>query len=99
MGLITEAGDLIGVGFWSDVTCGGGIEAIASAIQYGVERFRVDHIALGSGWDGSVTPPTDTSQLPHLTQALIDAGLTQTEVRAAIGGNMARFLAQHLPPS
>jgi len=98
MALITEAGDLIGVGFWADVTCGEGVDAIASAIQYGVERFGVDHIALGSDWDGSVTTPIDASQLPHLTQALLDAGLTQTEVRAVMGGNMARFLAQHLPP-
>ncbi|MBD91393.1 MAG: peptidase M19 [Halieaceae bacterium] len=98
MALITEAGGLIGVGFWADVTCGGGIDAIANAIQYGVERFGVDHIALGSDWDGSVTTPIDASQLPHLTQALLDAGLTQTEVRAVMGGNMARFLAQHLPP-
>ena len=62
--LITEAGGLIGVGFWADVTCGEGIDAIASAIQYGVERFGVDHIALGSDWDGSVTTPIDASQLP-----------------------------------
>ena len=98
MALITEAGGLIGVGFWADVTCGEGIDAIASAIQYGVERFGVDHIALGSDWDGSVTTPIDASQLPHLTQALLDAGLNRTEVRAVMGGNMARFLAQHLPP-
>ena len=98
MALITEAGGLIGVGFWADVTCGEDIAAIASAIQYGVERFGVDHIALGSDWDGSVTTPIDAAQLPHLTQALLDAGLTQTEVRAVMGGNMARFLAQHLPP-
>tara|TARA_B100000674_G_scaffold475889_1_gene469479 strand:+ start:1498 stop:1881 length:384 start_codon:yes stop_codon:yes gene_type:complete len=96
--LITEAGSLIGVGFWANVTCGGGIAAIASAIQCGVERFGVDHIALGSDWDGPVTTQIDAAQLPNLTLALLDTGLTQTEVRAVIGGNMARFLAQHLPP-
>jgi microsomal dipeptidase-like Zn-dependent dipeptidase len=99
MALITEAGGLIGVGFWADVTCGEGIDAIASAIRYGVERLGVDHIALGSDWDGSVTTPIDASQLPYLTQALLDAGLTQTEVRAVMGGNVARFFAQHLPPN
>lgn len=97
MALITEAGGLIGVGFWSDVTCGEGVDAIASAIRYGIDQFGVDHIALGSDWDGSVTTPIDASQLPHLTQALLDAGLTQNEVRAVMGDNMARFLAQHLP--
>ena len=89
---------MFGVGFWADVTCGKGIDAIASASQYGVQRFGVGHIALGSDWDGSVTTPIDASQLPHLTQAQLDAGLTQTEVRAVLGDNMARFLAQHLPP-
>ena len=89
---------MIGVGFWADVICGEGIDAIASAIQYGVERFSVDHIALGSDWDGSVTTPIDASQLPHLTQALLDKGLSEAEVRAVMGGNMARFLAVHLPP-
>ena len=98
MALITEAGGLIGVGFWTDVTCGEGITAIADAIRYGIDQFGIDHIALGSDWDGSVTTPIDASQLPHLTQALLDKGLSEAEVRAVMGGNMARFLAQHLPP-
>ena len=98
MALITEAGGLIGVGFWADVTCGEGINAIADAIRYGIDQFGIDHIALGSDWDGSVTTPIDASQLPHLTQALLDKGLGEAEVRAVMGGNMARFLAEHLPP-
>ena len=98
MALITEAGGLIGVGFWADVTCGEGINAIADAIRYGIDQFGIDHIALGSDWDGSVTTPIDASQLPHLTQALLDKGLSEAEVRAVMGGNMARFLAEHLPP-
>ena len=36
MALITQAGGLIGVGFWPDVTCGEGVGAIAEAIRYGV---------------------------------------------------------------
>jgi microsomal dipeptidase-like Zn-dependent dipeptidase len=44
-----------------------------------------------------VTTPIDASQLPHLTQALLDAGLSEDEVEAVMGGNMARFLTQHLP--
>ena len=98
MALITEAGGLIGVGFWADVTCGEGINAVADAIRYGIDQFGIDHIALGSDWDGSVTTPIDASQLPHLTQALLDKGLSEAEVRAVMGGNMARFLAEHLPP-
>jgi len=97
MGMIAEAGGLIGVGFWADVTCGNGIDAIASAIRYGIDQFGLEHIALGSDWDGSVTTPIDASQLSHLTQALLDAGFSDAEIHAVMGGNMARFLGEHLP--
>jgi microsomal dipeptidase-like Zn-dependent dipeptidase len=80
------------------VTCGKDITAITNAIRYGIDRFGLDHIALGSDWDGSVTTPIDASQLPHLTQALVDAGFTVAEIRAVMGGNLARFLGEHLPP-
>ena len=99
MALITQAGGLIGVGFWPDVTCGEGVGAIAEAIRYGVERFGAAHIALGSDWDGSVTTPIDAAQLPHLTQALVDVGLSEATIGAVMGGNMARFLTEHLPPT
>jgi microsomal dipeptidase-like Zn-dependent dipeptidase len=98
MEMIAEAGGLIGVGFWADVTCGKDVTAITNAIRYGIDRFGLDHIALGSDWDGSVTTPIDASQLPHLTQALVDAGFTVAEIRAVMGGNLARFLGEHLPP-
>ena len=98
MAMIAEAGGLIGVGFWADVTCGEGIDAIAGAIRYGIDHFGLDHIALGSDWDGSVTTPIGAAQLPHLTQALLDKDFTEQEIHAVMGGNMARFLATHLPP-
>ena len=97
MEMIAAAGGLIGVGFWADVTCGEGIQAIAGAFRYGIDRFGLEHIALGSDWDGSVTTPIDVSQLPHLTQALVDAGFTEAEIRAVMGGNLVRFLDAHLP--
>ena len=97
MEMIAAAGGLIGVGFWADVTCGEGVQAIASAIRYGIDRFGLEHIALGSDWDGSVTTPIDASQLPHLTQALVDASFTEAEIRAVMGGNLVRFLDAHLP--
>ena len=98
MAMIAEAGGLIGVGFWADVTCGEGIDAIVSAIRYGIDHFGLDYIALGSDWDGSVTTPIGAAQLAHLTQALLDKDFTEQEIHAVMGGNMARFLTTHLPP-
>ena len=97
MEMITAAGGLIGVGFWADVTCGEDIHAITGAIRYGIDRFGLEHIALGSDWDGSVTTPIDAAQLPHLTQTLLDANFTEVEIRAVMGGNLLRFLSEHLP--
>ncbi|MEK9919359.1 MAG: membrane dipeptidase [Luminiphilus sp.] len=97
MEMVTAAGGLIGVGFWADVTCGEDIDAIAGALRYGIDRFGLEHIALGSDWDGSVTTPITAAQLPHLTQALLDHGFAEEEVQAVMGGNLARFLAEHLP--
>ena len=97
MEMITAAGGLIGVGFWADVTCGEDIDAIAGALRYGIDRFGLEHIALGSDWDGSVTTPITAAQLPHLTQTLLDHGFAEEEVQAVMGGNLARFLAEHLP--
>ncbi len=97
MEMVAAAGGLIGVGFWADVTCGEDIDAIAGALRYGIDRFGLEHIALGSDWDGSVTTPITAAQLPHLTQALLDHGFAEEEVQAVMGGNLARFLAEHLP--
>lgn len=96
--MIADAGGLIGVGFWADVSCGKGIDAIVSAIRYGIDQSGLEHIALGSNWDGSVTTPIGAAQLPYLTQPLMDEGFTKQEIRAAMGGNMARFLVANLPP-
>ena len=98
MALITEAGGLIGVGFWADVTCGEGIDAIASAIQYGVERFGVDHIALGSDWDGSVTTPIDASQSAPFDSGIAGCRTHPDRGARRDGRQHGALLAQHLPP-
>jgi membrane dipeptidase len=54
-------------------------------------------VALGSDFDGAVETTFDVSELPALTQALIDAGLDEPVIAKVMGGNMVRFLAQALP--
>ena len=97
MRAITAAGGLIGVGFWADVTCDASPAGIADAIAYGVAAFGEDRIALGSDFDGTVTTSLDASELAALTQALLDRGLTQDQVRKVMGQNAARFFAANLP--
>ena len=97
MELITDAGGLIGVGFWDGATCGNDVNSIVGAIRYGIDRFGLEHIALGSDWDGAISAPFDAANIAQLTQGLLDAEFSEAEIRAVMGGNMVRFLKNHLP--
>ena len=70
---------------------------IARSIRYGIELMGLEHIALGSDYDGAVTTSLDTSELAALTQAMLNQNFTETEIRAVMGGNMLRFLRAQLP--
>ncbi|MDN5568816.1 MAG: membrane dipeptidase [Paracoccus sp. (in: a-proteobacteria)] len=94
---ITQAGGLIGIGFWSDVVCGKTPADVAGAIAAALIIAGEDHVALGSDWDGSVDSPFDAAHLAALTQALIDQGLTSDQIGKVMGGNMMAYLARVLP--
>jgi microsomal dipeptidase-like Zn-dependent dipeptidase len=57
----------------------------------------VDHVALGSDFDGAVAIPFDASGLDQITQALVDAGFSAEDIRRIMGGNVVRFLQENLP--
>ncbi len=94
---IADHGGLIGLGYWEAAACSTTPEGIAAQIVYGIELLGLDHVALGSDYDGAVTTGFDASELPALTQALMDAGLTEDQIRAVMGGNAVRFFLEHLP--
>ncbi|MEM8692674.1 MAG: membrane dipeptidase [Pseudomonadota bacterium] len=97
MQAIAETGGVIGIGYWRHVTCGDISPAgVAQMIVKGVEVVGIDHLSLGSDFDGSVTTGFDTSELAALTQALLDAGLTKGDVRKVMGENMVRVLRARL---
>jgi membrane dipeptidase len=94
---IAEHGGLIAVGYWDGAVCDINPASIAKAIKYGIELVGVEHIALGSDFDGATTTALDTSELVQLTQALITEGLSPADIRAVMGDNSLRFLQQNLP--
>ncbi|MDZ4700526.1 MAG: dipeptidase [Rhodothermales bacterium] len=95
---IAANGGLIGIGFWEGAVCEPTIDAIVEAIQYAVARAGIDHVALGSDFDGATTVPFDVTGLPWLTEALLKAGFSGAEVGQLMGGNAVRFFLMHLPP-
>lgn len=97
MAEIAAAGGLIGVGFWEDVTCDASPAGIADAIIYGIETFGVDHIALGSDFDGTVATELDASEMAAITDALLDRGVPPGDVRKVMGLNTVEFFLANLP--
>ncbi|MTH63399.1 dipeptidase [Paracoccus shanxieyensis] len=93
---IAQKGGVIGVGFWTDVNCGSAPADIARSIQAAIALVGEDHVSLGSDYDGSVDAPFDAAHLASLTQALMDAGLTDDQIEKVMGGNMMRYLAETL---
>jgi membrane dipeptidase len=94
---VADSGGIIGVGYWIEAACDYTPAGIAKSIRYGIELMGLEHIALGSDYDGAVTTSLDTSELAALTQAMLDQNFTETEIRAVMGGNMLRFLQEQLP--
>ncbi len=95
---IAARGGLVGIGFWDGAVCEASLGSIARAIAYAIETLGVDHVALGSDFDGATTVPFDAAETAALTDALIDEGIGEADIRAVMGGNALRFLAAHLPP-
>jgi membrane dipeptidase len=59
----------------------------------------VDHVGLGSDFDGVTALPEgmeDVTALPRIAQALLDRGYSDDDVRKMLGGNMLRIMEQVL---
>jgi microsomal dipeptidase-like Zn-dependent dipeptidase len=94
---IAAAGGLIGIGFWDMATCGTDAAAIARAIRATADLVGVEHVALGSDFDGAVDEPFDAAGVVAVTDALLAAGFNADQVRAIMGGNALGFFEAQLP--
>jgi microsomal dipeptidase-like Zn-dependent dipeptidase len=95
---VAATGGLIGIGYWDAAVCDISPKGIARAMKHVRDLVGIDHVALGSDYDGATTVRFDTSKLVQVTQALIDAGFTDDEIRAAMGGNAIRVLRAGIVP-
>ncbi len=94
---IAATGGLAGIGFWPAACGGDDAAAIARSVAYAVERVGVEHVALGSDWDGAVSVAFDAAHTVRLTDALLEVGLDEAAIRAVMGENVLRVLATALP--
>ena len=94
---VARTGGVIGIGYWDTAVCGTDVHAITRAIRYAVNVAGVNHVALGSDFDGAVTTPFDTSGLVLITDALLQEGFSEDDIAKIMGGNVFRLFAANLP--
>jgi membrane dipeptidase len=71
------------------------LATLVSHVRHAIEVAGIDHVALGSDFDGATMPRDlpDVAALPRLLDALRDDGLTDAEVEQVAWRNWRRVLA------
>jgi len=95
---IARTGGVVGIGYWDAAVCSTSPSAVAAAIAHVRDLVGIDHVGLGSDFDGAVTTGFDASQLVVVTQALVDRGFSEADIAKVMGGNVLRVLRAGMVP-
>jgi membrane dipeptidase len=69
---------------------------IIDHIDHAVKIAGIDHVGLGSDFDGAVMPigMQDVTHLPQITGALLQKGYSESEIRKILGENTLRVMSE-----
>ena len=69
---------------------------IIDHIDHAVKVAGIDHVGLGSDFDGAVMPigMPDVTHLPQITGALLQVGYSESEIRKILGENTLRVMSE-----
>ena len=69
-------------------------ERIIEHIDHAVKTAGVDHVGLGSDFDGATMPlgMEDASKLPKITDALLKTGYSEADIEKILGGNILQVM-------
>jgi membrane dipeptidase len=74
------------------------LSALIAHIDHVAKVAGIDHVGLGSDFDGvsGATPQgiDSAADLPKITQALLDKGYSEDDIRKILGGNLLRVFAE-----
>lgn len=100
--LLTKAnGGVVMVNFYTEFDCEGrrtnrltcDVGTVADHIDHIVKVAGIDHVGVGSDFDGGITTPdqlSDVSYFPYLTQELLNRGYSHAEIKKILGENLIR---------
>lgn len=98
---IADSGGLVGINFCvSDLREDGAessdtpVERIYEHLEYIAEAIGIEHVALGSDFEGALMPDelSDVSELNGLLEGLAERGYSQEEIEMVAHGNWLRVL-------
>ena len=73
------------------------VEKVADHIDHAVKIAGIDHVGIGSDFDGITGPPNgleDVSKMPNLIAALLKRGYTDQQVKKIFGENDLRVIRE-----
>ena len=73
------------------------LKSLIDHIDHMAQVAGVDHVGLGSDFDGLAALPEgidSVADLPKITQALVDRGYTAEQIHKILGGNLLRVLRE-----
>lgn len=88
---------IIGIGMWETAICGTDAAATARSIKYVADRIGVEHVAMGSDFDGAVDATYDITGFTEVVYELVKLGFSRTDIEKIMGGNVRDFWLRNLP--
>ena len=73
------------------------VQRVVDHIDYIVKLIGIDHVGIGSDFDGVQAVPTDLStvaELPNLTAELLRRGYSEEDINKILGGNILRVMEE-----
>lgn len=71
-------------------------ELILDHIDHAVKVAGIDHVGLGSDFDGATMPAgmEDVTRLPRITEGLLKRGYSEKDIQKILGGNLLRVMEE-----
>lgn len=94
---IAARGGVVGVNFYPEFLGGATLERVLDHIDHMVKVMGINHVALGSDFDGIPETPRgleDVSMLPNLTAGLLRRNYTTEQIHKILGSNALRVFRQ-----
>jgi membrane dipeptidase len=82
---------------WTKVKVVATIDDVADHIDHAVKIGGIDHVGIGSDWDGVAGTPNgleDVSKMPALIAVLLKRGYSETDMKKILGGNFLRVIRE-----